>query len=192
MAKSSSRSPQQKPFNSPTRPAASGQRSRGLSLLLGAVIFLALVVAGLVAVNALSQNESESSGGGTNATSTLPPTDVPPTEAPQEVALQQQVRDWVQAVEGVTQVLTLDIDVPGDEPPLIYAELEVEPGFNTTSVPNQLVAKVSEILGASQYSDVVVIMNDGTLVTEYTLNLESGGWNETILTSSAPSSTPSN
>lgn len=154
------------------------------------VVLLVLVVVSLVVIYALSQDDPDSSTTGANLPATLPATTVPPTEAPQEVALQQQVRDWVLTVDGVTQVLTLDIDVPGDEPPLIYAELEVGPGHNNTSIPNQLVAKVNEVLSISQYSDFVVIMNDGTQVTEYTLNLETGGWSETVLTGGS-SSTPS-
>lgn len=108
-------------------------------------------------------------------------TEVSPTENYEEVGLQQQVRDWFVTVEGVNNVLSLDIDVPGNEPPLVYAEIAVNPGFNDTRIPDILVQKLNDMLNTTQYSDLVVIINDGQQIVEYMLDLENSGWNQTEL-----------
>src|SRR4051812_10438416 len=59
-------------------------------------------------------------------------TEVPPTEDSHEVSLQQKLREWLTSVDGVTQVLSFDVDIPGDEPPLVYVELVVNSGYNDT------------------------------------------------------------
>jgi hypothetical protein len=111
---------------------------------------------------------------------------VPPTEPPQEVDLQQQLKDWLMTVVGVTDVLSLDIDVPSDESPLVYAELNVSPGYNNTNIPDAIVAKANETLNTTQYSDFVVIINDETLVVEYSLDPETLVWNENVLADNTP------
>jgi hypothetical protein len=180
MAKSSGSQPKQKPVSSAANTAASGLRPRR-RLVYVTVIFLVIIVVGVSAIYALSQEDTEPSSTESNLAATLSATNVPPTEAPQEVALQQQLRDWALTMEGVTQVSTLDIDIPENEPPLIYAELEVEAGYNNQSIPNLLITKVNEVLNVTQYSDVTVIINDGTQIIEYTLNPENNTWNQTVL-----------
>jgi hypothetical protein len=113
-------------------------------------------------------------------------TEVPPTEAAQEVGLQQQLRDWFVGVEGVSQVLTLDVDVPIGDPPLIYAEIVVSPGFNDTRIPDMFVQKLNETLNTTDYSDFVIIVNDELRVVEYRFDSESILWHQTELTSAVP------
>ena len=74
-------------------------------------------------------------------------------------------------VEGVNDVLALDIDVPNDEPPLVYAEIGVMPGYNDTRIPNIFVEKLLTIFDTTSYSDFVVIVNDGT----------QDGWNTSLI-----------
>ena len=162
------------------RPATNGHEtgssSRQRSYFYVMVALIAFFGVLIAAIYVLSQQETDS------PTATAPvATQVPPTEPAQEVELQQQLRDWFMTVEGVNEVKSLDIDVPGDDSPLIYAELNVSPGYNNTSIPNAFVAKLNDTLNVTQYSDFVVIIDDGTQVVEYTLDLKNGVWNETLL-----------
>ncbi len=188
---------QQKQSSRAARSSTSSSRSRRRPVLFIGASLLGLLGVGIAAIYLLSQQETDSPPAdvGTTAdtsvtvTATSPATAVPPTEPPQEVALQQQLRDWLKTVVGVNDVLSLDIDVPGDEPPLIYVEISVSPGYNTTSIPDAFVAKVNETLNTTQYSDFVVIINDETQTVEYTFDSQNVVWSQTVL--SGTSSTDS-
>ena len=104
-------------------------------------------------------------------------TEIPPTEDSQEVNMQQQLRDWLATVEGVSQVLSFDVDIPGAEPPLVYVEVVVNSGFNNTKIPDQIVEKLNTVLNTTQYSDFTVIISDGSTTTEYDYDAASGLWN---------------
>lgn len=112
-------------------------------------------------------------------------TSIPPTEPSEEVAVQNQLRSWFATVSGVTNVHSLDIDMPADEPPLVYVEIDVRPGYNNQRLPETFVAKLNEVLGVTRYSDLVVIIDDGELMIEYTFDSENTVWHETLLTSNA-------
>jgi hypothetical protein len=110
-------------------------------------------------------------------------TEVPPTEDSHEVSLQQKLREWLTSVDGVTQVLSFDVDIPGDEPPLVYVELVVGSGYNDTKIPDQIVKKLNDELKTTQYSDFAVIVSDGSATTEYDYDSASSSWNQTQLAS---------
>jgi len=112
-------------------------------------------------------------------------TPIPPTENSQEVTLQQKLRDWLAAVDGVSKVLSFDVDMPGDEPPLGYVELEVKSGYNDTKIPDKIVEKLKIELKTTQFSDLTVIMSDGSTTTEYDYDSKGNSWNQTVLSSTA-------
>jgi hypothetical protein len=109
------------------------------------------------------------------------------SENPEEVGLQQQLRDWFITVDGVHNVLSLDVDVPDDSSPLIYAEIVVSPGYNDTRIPDIFVQKLNETLGTMQYSDFVIILNDNSQVVEYMFDSDNIVWHQTELGSASPS-----
>ena len=115
---------------------------------------------------------------------TVTATEIPPTENSQESSLQQQLRDWLATVEGVSQVLSFDVDIPGDEPPLVYVELLATAGHNDTHIPELLVQKLNETLNTTQYSDFLIIINDDQRVIEYRFNSVNNTWEQTELSSS--------
>ena len=119
------------------------------------------------------------------ATSTVMPsaTPIPPTEDSKEVSLQQRLRDWLASVEGVSQVLSFDVDIPGDEPPLGYVEVVVNSGYNDTKIPDQIAEKLKTELKTTEFSDLAVIMSDGSTTTEYDYDSKSSSWNQTELSS---------
>jgi hypothetical protein len=173
----------------------SRSRQRSVLYLLVAVIGLAGV--SILAVYGLTRKETVSptqtpgvlhtvADSSVSATATPPATEVPPTEPPKEVSLQQQLRDWFMTVGGVSKVSSLDIDVPNNEPPLVYAEIEVTPGYNDTRIPNIFVGKLNEALATTQYSDFVIIINDGTQVVEYDFDSKNTVWSETLLADNSP------
>jgi hypothetical protein len=172
-------------------PSGSGSQSRRGSrsrpvLFVGVTLVLAVGIAAIYLLSTRGDNSAPVSGGAATATSvdtvlTPQPTAVPPTEPPTEVAMQDQLRSWLAGVVGVTQVLSLDIDVPSDEAPLIYTEIDVDAGYNDTSIPDALVAKVNETLNTTQYSDFVVIMNDGAVTIEYDYDSQNATWSQTVL-----------
>jgi len=110
-------------------------------------------------------------------------TDIPPTENGQEVTLQQSLREWLAAVKGVSKVLSFDVDIPGDEPPLGYVEVVVDSGFNDTNIPDQIAEKLKTELKTTEFSDLAVIMSDGSTTTEYDYDSKSSSWNQTQLSS---------
>jgi hypothetical protein len=172
-------------------PPESGPRSRLGSrrrpvLFVGVTLLLAVGVAAIYLLSTQGDNSAPLSGGAATATGmdtilTPQPTAVPPTEPPTEVAMQDQLRSWLGNVVGVTQVLSLDIDIPGDEAPLVYTEIDIGAGYNDTNIPNALVAKVNETLNTTQYSDFVVIMNDGSATIEYDFESQNATWSQTVL-----------
>jgi hypothetical protein len=188
-------SQQQKQSSPAARRSPFSSRSRRRPVLLIGASLLGLLGVGIAAIYLLSQQETDSlpadvgtaTDTSVNITATSPATAVPPTEPPQEVTLQQQLQDWLKTVVGVNDVLSLDIDVPGDEPPLIYVEISVSPGYNNTSIPDALVAKVNETLNTTQYSDFVVIINDESQTVEYTFDSQNVVWSQTVLSGTAPS-----
>jgi len=173
----------------------SQQRSR-LYILITVVVIL--VVSGAV-IYGLSQQkpaptqvvESTSvAAASTPSVSVTPPaipsatataTPIPPTEDLKEVSLQQRLRDWLTDVSGVSQVLSFDVDIPGDEPPLAYVEVMVEQGYNDTHIPDKIVQKLNDELKTKQYSDFSIIMSDGSTTTEYAFDSKSSSWNQTVL-----------
>ena len=164
--------------------------SRRRSALYFAVFLIGILVVGFALIYSLNrpttglpdQPVTEPTAIETAIVSNAPvATVVPPTEPAQEVSLQQQLRDWFMTVEGVNDVLSLDIDVPNDEPPLVYAEIGVMPGYNDTRIPNMFVEKLMTIFDTPSYSDFVVIVNDGTQTVEYILDSETTTWQETAL-----------
>jgi hypothetical protein len=181
--------------NRPTRkqpsPAESGDQS-GLSssrrpvLFAGVTLLLAVSIATIYLLSTQGNNPAPVSRGGATATNTdtiltPQPTAVPPTEPPTEVAMQDQLQSWLGSMVGVTQVLSLDIDVPSDEAPLVYAEIAVSEGYNDTNIPDALVAKMNETLNTTQYSDFAVIMNDGSATIEYDFDSQNATWSQTVL-----------
>ena len=114
-------------------------------------------------------------------------TEVLPTEDSQEVGLQQQLRDWFLTVDGVNRVSTLDVDVPGDHPPLVFAEIGVSPGYNDTRIPDVFVQKLNDALNTTQYSDFVIILNDELRIVEYMFDSENIVWHQTELAATTPS-----
>jgi hypothetical protein len=110
-------------------------------------------------------------------------TDIPPTENGQEVTLQQKLREWLAAVKGVSKVLSFDVDIPGDEPPLGYVEVVVDSGFNDTNIPDQIAEKLKTELKTTEFSDLAVIMSDGSTTTEYDYDSKGSSWNQTQLSS---------
>jgi hypothetical protein len=117
------------------------------------------------------------------------PTEVRPTENTQEASLQEQLRDWFVTVEGVKNVLSLDVDVADGEPPLVYAEILVNAGGNDTRIPDRFVQKMNETLNTTQYSDFVIIINDETRIVEYAFDSEKIMWHQTELASTTPTAT---
>jgi hypothetical protein len=155
-------------------------------LLVGVTLLLAVGIAVIYLLSAQGNDSSPVGGGAATATNantvlTPQPTAVPPTEPPTEVAMQDQLRSWLRSVVGVTQVLSLDIDVPSDEAPLVYAEIDVSEGYNDTNIPDALVAKMNETLNTTQYSDFAVIMNDGSATIEYDFDSQNATWSQTVL-----------
>jgi zona occludens toxin (predicted ATPase) len=180
----------------PSVPDAQAQRtrswSRQRSVLYLLVVLIGLVGVSIVAVYGLTRKATVSptetpgvmrtvADSSVTATATPPATAVPPTEPPKEVSLQQQLRDWLVTIGGVSKVSSLDIDVPDNEPPLVYAEIEVTPGYNDTRIPNIFVGKLNEALATTQYSDFVIIINDGAQVVEYDFDSKNVVWSETLL-----------
>lgn len=108
-------------------------------------------------------------------------TEIPPTENSQEVSMQQQLREWLATVDGVSQVSSFDVDIPGDEAPLGYVEAVVKSGYNNTKIPDAIVEKLKTVLNTSQFSDLAVILSDGSKTTEYDYDSASGSWNQTEL-----------
>jgi hypothetical protein len=108
-------------------------------------------------------------------------TAIPPTEDLKEVSLQQKLRDWLASVDGVSQVLSFDVDIPGDEPPLAYVEVVVKQGYNDTNIPDKVVQKLNDELKTKEYSDFSIIMSDGSTTTEYAFDSKSSSWNQTVL-----------
>ena len=106
------------------------------------------------------------------------------TEDPQELSLQEQLETWLLELEGVDSVISLDVDIPEGQPPLVYTELVVFPGNNNTAIPDAFIQHLNDSLDTTTYSDFVVIISDGQAVTEYILNIEDETWQETELTSS--------
>jgi hypothetical protein len=184
----------QKQSSPSARRSTTSSRSRRRPVLFIGVSLLGLLGVGVAAIYLLSQQETDSNpvDVGTaadmsvNITATSPATAVPPTEPPQEVALQQQLRDLLKTVVGVNDILSLDIDVPGDEPPLIYVEISVSPGYNNTNIPDAFVAKVNETLNTTQYSDLVVIISDESQTVEYTFDSQNLVWSRNVLSGTAP------
>jgi len=155
-------------------------------LTLAGVGLAALYIASLdeSAPSSASSNVAASAPTGTTVRTAAPQaTQPPPPEPSQEVELQQQLRDWLVSTTGVTNVLSLDIDVPAGEAPLVYAEIEVSPGYNNTGIPEIFAARLNEALDVTQYSDLVVIIDDGVQTVEYTFDPEARAWNETLLDS---------
>jgi hypothetical protein len=172
----------------PQQSSSSAGTGRSRRVLAGGVTLLVIVVIAAIYLLSTRGNDSSPVGGGgaataTNANTILTPqpTAIPPTEPPTEVAMQDQLRGWLGNVVGVTQVQSLDIDVPSDEPPLIYAEVDISEGYNDTSIPEAFVAEVNQALNTTQYSDFVVIMNDGTVTIEYDFDSQNGTWSQTVL-----------
>jgi hypothetical protein len=114
-------------------------------------------------------------------------TEIPPTEDSQEVGLQEQLRDWFMTVDGVNNVLSLDVDVLSDGPPLVYAEIGVNPGYNDTRIPDIFMQKLNDSLNTTRYSDFVIIINDELRVVEYAFDSENIVWQQTELASTTPS-----
>ena len=113
------------------------------------------------------------------------PTLIPPTEDLKEVSLQQRLRDWLSGVNGVDKVLSFDVDLPGNEPPLAYVEVVVKQGFNDTHIPDQIVQKLNDELKTKEYSDFSIIMSDGSTTTEYAFDSKNSVWNQTVLATTA-------
>ena len=172
----------------------SRQRSR-LYILITVVIILGvsgLVIYGLSQQKPVAPTEVTDSTAvavapteGVSATASVVPsataTPIPPTEDSHEVSLQQQLRDWLASVDGVTKVLSFDVDIPGDEPPLAYVEVVVNSGYNDTHIPDEVVQKLNSVLNTTQYSDFAIIMNDGSSTIEYAFDSKSNSWNQTVL-----------
>jgi hypothetical protein len=118
-----------------------------------------------------------------NPTIDLSPTDIPPTENGQEVSLQQKLRDWLATVEGVSKILTFDVDVPGDVLPLGYVEVVVNSGFIDTKIPGLIVEKLKTELNTTEFSDLTIILSDGSTTTEFNYDSKAGSWNQTELSS---------
>jgi hypothetical protein len=155
-------------------------------LIVGVTLLLAVGIGAIYLLSTQGDNSSPVGGGAATATNadtilTPQPTAVPPTEPPTEVAMQDQLRGWLGNVVGVTQVLSLDVDVPSDEAPLVYAEVNISAGYNDTNIPDALVAKMNETLNTTQYSDFAVIMNDGTVTIEYDYDSQNATWSQTVL-----------
>lgn len=170
--------------NQPSSPRIT-PRSRRRSLPYMAIVLMGILVFGAVAVALLNRDDDESPGPSNaipaTAAATQESTPLPPVEPTQEVALQQQLTAWFLTVAGVDSVSSLDVDVPADEPPLVYAEIAVSPGYNDSRIPETLIAHLKELLNTSQFSDVVVIIDDGAHMTEYTLDPASMVWNDNLL-----------
>jgi hypothetical protein len=169
----------------PGDPSGLGSSRRPV-LFAGVTLLLVVVIAAIYLLSTQGNDSSPVSGGAATATNmdtilTPQPTAIPPTEPPTEVAMQDQLESWLAGVVGVTQVLSLDIDVPGNEAPLVYAELDVSAGYNDTNIPNALVAKMNETLNTTQYSDFAVIMNDGSATIEYDYDSQTATWSQTVL-----------
>lgn len=162
-------------------------RQRWMWVLAGGIT-LVLVVLGAVAVAVRGQSDDSGASNDVAANTTVTPlaTMVPPTEPPREVSIQTQLADWLMTVSGVEDVLSLDIDTSTDEPPLIYAELTVSPGFNNSGIPAEFAARVNDVLLTRQYSDFVIIMGDGQQIVEYALNFQTSTWDETVLSVVSP------
>lgn len=164
--------------------SASKRRPGYRLFLLGA--FVVIVGLGLVALYRMSiQNVADTTSGDASANALLGPaaTIVRPTENPAEVDLQQELRDWFMTVDGVENVLSLDVDVPGDQPPLIFAEIVVADGFNDTRIPDTFMHRLNEALSTTHYSDFVIIVKDEMKAVEYGLDTESLSWHQTELAS---------
>jgi hypothetical protein len=114
-------------------------------------------------------------------------TELPPTENSHEVSLQQQLRDWLSTVQGVSQVLSFDVDIPDNEAPLAYVEVNVESGYNDTHIPDEIVQKLNSVLNTTNYSDLTVIMNDVSSIVQYSFDSTVSTWNQVVL-ASTPSS----
>lgn len=157
----------------------------------------ALVIAGvaLAAVYFLSLDDTVPATGSDNAASAAfasadstpapVPTSIPPTEPSEEIEVQDALQSWFATVAGVTNVRSLDIDVPAGEPPLVYAEIDVEPGYSGQQMAETFVTKLNEVLGVTRYSDLVIIIDDGAQVIEYTFDSDDTIWHETLLASNA-------
>jgi hypothetical protein len=171
---------------------AEARPSSGRSRLYLVIAVVVILLLGILAVYGLSQRNpplptevaqatSLSVLATQSASATPTPTELPPTENPREVSLQQQLKDWLATVEGVNQVLTFDVDIPGDEPPLAYVEIAVKPGFTDTRIPDAVVQKLNEVLNTTEYSDFVIIMNDGQRAFEYTFDSKNKTWEQVEL-----------
>jgi len=114
-------------------------------------------------------------------------TALPPTENSHEVSLQQQLRDSLSTVQGVSKVLSFDIDLPDNEAPLAYVEVNVDSGFNDTHIPDKIVQKLNGVLNTTHYSDLTIIMNDVSSVVQYSFDSANKSWNPVVL-ASTPSS----
>jgi hypothetical protein len=171
----------------PQQSSSSAGSGRSRRVLAGGVTLVVIVVIAAIYVLSTRGNDSSPVGGGaataTNANTILTPqpTAIPPTEPPTEVAMQDQLRSWLGSVVGVTQVQSLDIDVPSDEAPMIYAEVDISAGYNDTGIPEAFVGEVNQALNTTQYSDFTVIMNDGTVTIEYDFDSQNGTWSQTVL-----------
>lgn len=174
---------QQTPQQSSSAAGSGGTRR---VLAGGVTLVVIVVIAGIYLLSTRGNDSSPVGGGAVTATNadtilTPQPTAIPPTEPPTEVAMQDRLRNWLGNVVGVTQVQSLDIDVPSDEPPLIYSEVDVSEGYNDTGIPDAFVAEVNQALGTTEYSDFVIIMNDGTVTIEYDYNSQNATWTQTVL-----------
>jgi hypothetical protein len=134
---------------------------------------------------AVAATESSSATPSVVPSATVTATPIPPTEDSHEVTLQQQLRDWLGTVDGVSKVLSFDVDLPGDESPLGYVEIVVKSGSNDTHIPDKIVEKLKTELKTTQFTDLAVIMSDGSTTTEYDYDSKANTWNQTVLTFTA-------
>jgi hypothetical protein len=196
---------QKRQQSSPTDKKVSAAASSGRSRLYILVAFVLILAIGFFAVYRLSQQNAVPPTATLEGTSaavvpTVPaesatatptivlsptPTDIPPTENGQEVTLQRRLHDWLATVEGVSKVLTFDVDMPGDEAPLGYVEMIVNSGFNDTKIPDLIAEKLKTELNSTQFSDLTVIMSDGSTTTEYDYVSKTSSWNQIELSSTA-------
>ena len=66
-----------------------------------------------------------------------------------------------------------------------YVELIVNSGFNDTNIPDLIAEKLKSDLNTTQFSDLTVIMSDGSTTTEYDYVSKTSSWNQIELSSTA-------
>ena len=121
----------------------------------------------------------------------IPPTDVIITPDAQELSLQEQVQLDLLNLEPVDTIITLDVDLPEGQPPLVYLEVVLQTGYNNIQTIDMIKQQLDSRLNTSQYSDFLLIASDGLRAVEYTLNVGTNTWIENQLLDVTPA-TPQN